>query len=356
MIETSHFGTSPDGIAVNLFTLSNSRGLVAGVCPFGATLTHLMVGDRKGSRDDVVLGFNTAAAYFQPHPYLGSTIGRVAGRVTPPEFTLGGKHHALSMNQPPHHLHGGFSGFDKRLWRAEIVDGAHGPTLRLSLQSAAGEEGYPGNVEVVVTYAVTESDALEIAYEARADQATPLSLTNHSYFNLRGESAGEAGLQHLQILADRYMPAGPDLSATGRVLPVMGESNDFRSPVRLSDRLGRLAGLHGDHYLLGPLAEQPVPRARLFDPASGRLMEVWTTEPCLQLYTGVALDGTIAGKTGRPYKTFAGVCLECQRYPGALHHTGFDSLIIGPGRPYRQVTQLRFSTRSEDQMPPGWPA
>lgn len=350
MIRETPFGAGPKGEPLHLFTLSNGRGVEVAITNFGGIVTSVMAPDRRGRAADVVLGFNSIGPYLAGHPYFGAIIGRIAGRLTPADFTLNGERHTLAANQFPHHLHGGQAGFDRRVWNAHVVTGGHGDELVLTYRSPAGEEGYPGNVDVTVRYGLTEANALTIGYQATSDRATPLSLTNHSYFNLKGESGGPVTSHQFQVLADEFTPVAPNFAHTGFRQPVVGQANDLRSPALLSARLDALFGRHGDNYLLRePRGSAAV--ARVFEPDSGRVLDVFTTECCLQLYTGVNLDGTVVGKVGQPYRQFHGFCLECQGYPAAPHFPAFAPITLSPGEIYSQKTMYRFGVADTREFP-----
>lgn len=337
------YGTLSSGEEVREFTLRNSRGMVARIINYGATLTELHVPDASGEVADVVLGFRDLAGYLGKHPCFGSTIGRVAGRITGGKFSLEGRKYALAINNPPNHLHGGPLGFDKRLWSSQaVVDTSD--AVKLTLCSPDGEEGYPGNVEVAVTYLLTPDNELVIQYEATTDKATPLSLTNHSYFNLSGEGSGDIGNHQLQIYSDAIVPTDSDMTLSGRREPVAGKPNDLNRMRRLGDVIPQLLNQHGDNYLLpGGQDGVPVPVARLWDPASGRCMEVFTTESCLQLYSAAVLDGTLKGKSGKAYVKFGGLCLECQGYPDGVNTPELGDIVLRPGDTCRQTTIYKFA-------------
>jgi aldose 1-epimerase len=346
-------GATPDGPGAGaIFTLA-AGGIEVGLASVGAAITRIVAADRLGRRADVVLGPPGIDGYRSNPAYMGVVVGRVAGRITPPYFDVEGRHYALEANNGPHHLHGGSCGFGRRTWSTEGV-APGGRSIRFRLHSPDGEEGYPGSVVVGVTYTLDGHGGLEISYEATADRPTPLSLTNHAYFNLAGESSGDVTGHLLQVKSDLYCPVTDAMAHTGAVEAVVAGANDFRSPALLCERLGRMHAAHGDLYYLGARATQPRPCARLMDPASGRWMAVSTTEPFLQVYTGSGLDGTLAGKSGRPYGRFAGLCLECEGHPGAVHRPFLDTLLVGPGRPYRQVTVYRFGASVEARLPEPW--
>jgi aldose 1-epimerase len=367
------FGTMPTGEPVHEYTLANARGVSVKIINYGGIITQLHVPDRDGQFADVVLGFDNLGQYLAGHPHFGCITGRVAGRITKGQFSLDGVDYKLAINNPPNHLHGGRLGFDKRLWTVDVGRdsfrrpfretsnrGGMNPALQeiapqtqlectsgltLSYLSPDGEEGYPGNVRVNVSYSLTDASDLVIDYAAVTDKATPLSLTNHSYFNLAGEGSIGFDDQRLQIFADEYDPADEDMTLQGRREAVVGLANDFRLLRRVREALPDLWKRHGDNYFLRRGADSVrVPAARLVDRKSGRVMDVSTTEPCLQFYTGVSLDGTLVGKSGRSYGPHAALCLECQGYPNGVNDPHLGDIVLRPRETYRQSTVYSFST------------
>jgi aldose 1-epimerase len=344
-ISERQFGTMPGGEPVFEYTLANAHGMALKIINYGGIITQLHVPDRGGRVADVVLGFDNLEQYLAGHPHFGCITGRVAGRVTGGRFSLDGVKYQLAINDPPNHLHGGSMGFDKRLWTAEAPSGEQG-AARVTLRyfSPDGEEGYPGNVRVSVVYTLTESNALAIEYTATTDKATPLSLTNHSYFNLGGEGSGSIVDHQLRIYAGEYAPADDSMTLLDRRERVAGQANDFGRPQRIGDALPGLWKRHGDHYFL-----RRDRAARLTDPRSGRVMTVSTTEPCLQFYTGVSLDGTQIGKSGRAYGPHAGLCLECQGYPNGVNEPKLGDIVLRPGSTYQQKTVYAFSSARPEE-------
>lgn len=337
------FGFLPSGEPVYIHTLTNPTGASVSILTLGGIVTSLRMPDRSGAFADVVLGFDNLEAYVAGHPYFGAIAGRVAGRITGACFTLDGVTYPLAANDGLNHLHGGLRGFDKHLWSAASFtrpDGA--PSLRLSRLSPDGEEGYPGNVTVSVTYTLTADNALIIDSEASTDRPTPFSLTHHSYFNLGGEASGSVANHTLQIHADTYAPADTAMTLLGRREPVTA-ANDFRQTRRVDDAIPQLHQGHGDLYFLPPAVEHRE-AARLEEPASGRTLTVSTTEACIQLYTGSSLDGTLTGKSGVPYAPHAGLCLECEGYPDGANTPALGDIILRPGAPLRHTTVYAFST------------
>jgi len=316
---------------------------------YGGIVTRLIAPDCDGNQKDVVLGLGDLDSYLAGHPHFGAITGRVAGRITDATFRLDGKTFALARNDPPNHLHGGVEGFDKKLWKATPVDRSDGaPSLRLAYHSPDGEEGYPGAVDVTVTYTVTEDNTFLIETEAITDRPTPFSLTNHSYFNLAGEAAGSIADHELQVFADEFVVSGEHMTLLGRLESVTGNGNDFRQPRRLGDAIPLLFKNHGDVYRLrgdDAPGQSPVLAARLVHPGSGRVLNVSTTEAYLQLYTAVSLDGSLVGKSGVPYGRHAGVCLECHGYPDGPNVPALGDIILRPGHPQRHTTAYAFSTQ-----------
>jgi aldose 1-epimerase len=333
---------------VEAWTLTGRGGLVLEAITYGGIVTRLLAPDRNGKAGDVVPGFNDLDSYLAGHPYFGAITGRVAGRIADAQFTLDGKTYQLACNDGPNHLHGGVTGFDKRLWSAAPVDRADGvPSLRLAYRSPEGEEGYPGNVEVAVTYTVTNNNAFLIETEAVSDRTTPLSLTHHSYFNLAGESSGTIADHRLEIFASEFVPVSESLIAAGRLESTSRHGNDFQSPRRMGEVIGQLFQGHGDLYALPPHAgNEPRLAARLEDPASGRVMTVSTTESYLQLYTGSHITETLKGKSGIAYARHAGMCLECEGYPDASNIAMRRDILLHPGQARRHTTAFAFSVRS----------
>jgi aldose 1-epimerase len=342
------FGVLPNGQSVEAWTLSGSGGLSLEAITYGATITRLVVPGRDGSATDVVLGFNNLQSYLASPSYIGAMIGRVAGRVTGGRFTLEGKTYELARNEAPNHLHGGVEGFDKKLWTAEPFQNGGPPSLRLTYRSPGGEEGYPGAVNVTVTYTVTDGNVLLVESEAVTDHPTPLALTQHSYFNLAGESAGSIADHELQIHADESVAVDDRMTLLGRLDSVAGRGNDFRQSRCVGAAIPQLFRHHGDLYRIrraasGDPPSRLAPAARLFHPGSGRLLEVSTTEAYMQLYTGSGLDGSVAGKSGVPYAPHAGLCLECQGYADGPNASALGDIILRPGTSRRETTAYAFS-------------
>jgi len=348
-VEKTSYGTTKDGQAVDLYTLTNAKGVVAKVMTYGALLTELHVPDRAGQLADVVLGFKTLQGYEGGHPYFGATVGRVANRIAKGRFRLGGQEYTLAVNNGPNHLHGGLKGFDKRVWKAQAVRAAGGAAVRFTYTSADMEEGYPGALTATVTYTLTHSNELRLDYTATTDKPTIVNLTNHSYFNLAGDGQGTILDHELTILADRYTPVDGTLIPTGEIASVRGTVMDFyrATPigVRISEVPGPAPGGYDHNYVLSHGGRVLAMSATVREPKSGRVMEVLTSEPGVQLYTGNFLDGTITGKAGVAYQKHFGFCLETQHFPDAINHPNFPPVVLQPGRTFKSTTVYRFSAR-----------
>lgn len=337
-MEKRVFGRTAEGREVSVYEITNRGGASVAILDYGGIVQSLRVPDRAGNLADVVLGGADMDFYLRRHPYFGCIVGRVAGRITRGELRIGGKGHRLAVNNPPNHLHGGLTGLDRRVWRAEPDGDA---ALILRYRSPAGEEGYPGNVDLTVAYRFTDAGELVIESEAVADEPTPVSLTNHSYFNLAGEGSGPVGDHRVQILANDCVPAADDLTLSGARTPVAG-ANDLRQPARFGDFVPGLHLQHGDNYLLDARDGEVVAVARVTEPRGGRTLEVRTDEACLQFYTGSFLDGSFTGKSGVAYGKHHGFCLECHGYPDGATHPELGEIIVLPGRPRKRTTVYAF--------------
>ena len=345
-VHKSTFGKLSDGTEIELYTLKNARGMVAKVITYGATLTELWVPDKNGKSADVVLGFDNLKQYEGQHPYFGATVGRYANRIAKGKFTLDGTEYSLAINNGPNSLHGGKVGFSRKVWKAEPVKQAHAAAVRFSYLSQDGEENYPGNLRVAVTYVLTDDNALEISYAAKTDKATPINLTNHSYFNLSG-AGSETILNDLVWLnADRYTPVDDTLIPTGELKQVDGTPFDFRKPTSIGSRNSQVPGTGGyDHnFVLNGESGRLRRVAQVDDPALGRSMEVWTTEPGVQMYVSLGLDGGIRG-IGGAYAKYGALCLETQHFPDSPNKPNFPSAILRPGQQFRSQTIYKFSAK-----------
>jgi aldose 1-epimerase len=341
-VEVSSFGKLPDGTPVQLFTLINSAGLIAKITDYGTIITELHVPDRAGNNGDVVLGFDNLAQYLKGHPCFGCTVGRVANRIAKGRFTLDGKNYTLAINNGPNHLHGGLKGFDKVLWTAAPQAGA---AVRFAYTSADGEEGYPGKLDVTVQMTLTDKNELAIEYTAVGEKPTPVNLTNHSYFNLAGQ--GDVLNHELVIAADHFTPKDDTNIPTGEIKPVRGTPMDFTQPHAVGSRFNELKEKptgYDHNFVLNGGGKSLSLAARVFEPKSGRVLEQFTTEPGVQLYTANYLDGSLTGKRGQVYRQHAGLCLETQHFPDSVNKPQFPSIILRPGQTYRQTTVHKFST------------
>jgi aldose 1-epimerase len=346
-VTSASFGTTAAGAPAQLYTLRNAAGLQASITNYGGTLTSLLVPDRAGQLADVVLGFADVSGYQSPEflksgPYFGALIGRYGNRIARGRFTLDGREYQLATNHGPNHLHGGRRGFDKVLWQAEAAETAAGPSLTLRYVSSAGEEGYPGTLTVAVTYTLTEDNALRLTYEATTDQATPLNLTNHSYFNLNLASGADVLAHEVELSADRYTVVDEALIPTGELRPVAGTPFDFTAAHAIGARIGQVPGGYDHNWVL----RGAQPAVRVYEPASGRTMAVTTDQPGVQFYTGNFLDDTLTGKAGIRYGRHAGFCLETQHFPDSPNQPTFPSTILRPGQTYRTTTEYRFGVRA----------
>jgi len=345
-ISKSPFGTMPEGTAVDLYTLTNTDGLVCKIITYGAVITELHVPDRTGRMGDVVLGFDNLPQYLKESPCFGAVVGRVANRIAKGRFTIDGKTYTLAINNPPNTLHGGIKGFDKVVWKAEAVDGPNGPSVVLTYVSPDGEEGFPGTLSVKVTYTLTNGNEVRIDYEATTDKTTAVNLTNHSYFNLscKGDVLGQV----LQLKASRYTPADAGLIPTGVIAEVAGGPLDFTQPKPIGRDLKKIPDKTNgyDHnFVIDGGGRSVVLAARAQDPVTGRALEVSTDQPGVQLYTSNNLNGKIVGKYGLAYPRYAGFCLETQHYPDSVNQPGFPSTLLRPGETFKSTTIYRFSVK-----------
>jgi len=345
------FGKNPYDEVVERFTLTNRNGIKLCIMTHGATILSIETPNRNGASADIALGFKAAAEYGPDTPYFGCTVGRFANRIAHGKFSLDGKDYQLALNgDGVHALHGGTRGFDKRIWAAEALEEKN--AVRMSYTSPDGEENYPGNLEAAVTYTLTENNELKLDYTATTDQATPVNLTNHNYFNLAGHAAGNIGEQVLTINADHFIPTDGTGNPQENLRSVEGTPMDFRAPHAIGERINAdyepiryLKSPGYDHnYCIHQRAEGELTfAARAEDPVSGRVMEVFTTEPGMQFYSGNFLDGTSRRKNGGVYVHRGGFCLETQHYPDSPNRPQFPNTILRPGEVYRSQTVYKFS-------------
>lgn len=338
-IAKRHFGTT-DGQDVSLYTLTNERGFEVSVIDYGGAVVSILAPDRRGEFANVALGFDTLEEYVGNPRYFGGLIGRHANRIGLGRFSLDGVQYQLTQNNGVNHLHGGAKGFDKRVWTATDETSSGVSVLRLEYLSVDGEEGYPGNVKANVSYKLSSDDELEINYEATTDRDTIVNLTSHAYFNLAG--GGDILGHELTLYADAFTPVSRELIPTGEVMPVENTPMDFR----LGKKIGRdldAAGGYDHNFVLQSSDGSLRPAARLYEPNSGRVLEILTTEPGIQFYSGNFLDGSLTGKGGVVYHKYTGLCLEPQKFPDAPNHADFPSTVLRPGETYRHVSKYRFS-------------
>ena len=353
-VKQESFGKTAEGVPVDVYTLTNASGMEVRAITYGGIILSLRVPDRTGALGDVVLGYETLDGYEKASPYFGAIIGRYGNRIAKGRFTLDGKKYTLAVNNAPNALHGGKKGFDKVVWRAESFKKPEGVGVVFSYTSPDGEEGYPGKLEASVTYTLGDANTLTFEYHAVTDKATPVNLTQHSYFNLAGDGGGDILGHELTIKASRFTPVDKTLIPTGELRSVSGTPFDFTTPHAIGERIGAddeqiKFGLGYDHNWV--LDREPGDSlqlaARVYEPTSGRVMEVSTVEPGLQFYTGNFLDGTITGKAGHVYRHRTGICLETQHYPDSPNKPDFPSTILKPGEEYRTRTVYAFSVRKQ---------
>jgi aldose 1-epimerase len=348
-IARSAFGKMADGQAIDLYTLTNSSGMQVTLTNYGGHVVSIVVPDRYGKMADVVLGFDHLDGYLATNPFFGALVGRYANRIGKAEFKLDGVEYKLAKNDGPNSLHGGLKGFDKRVWKAHEIAPPH-PAVELTYLSKNGEEGYPGNLSVKVVYTLTDANELRIDYTATTDKDTVLNLTNHSYFNLAGAGNGDILKQVMMINADRFTPIDATLIPTGELRSVAGTPLDFRKPTAIGARIDAddeqlKFGKGYDHnFVINRTGHGLTLAARAVDPASGRVLECFTTQPGVQLYTGNFLDGTIHGKGGKVYGRRSAFCLETQHFPDSPNKPSFPTAELKPGQTYHETTVYKFST------------
>ena len=345
------FGQTPDGEAVESFTLTNAHGIELRAISYGGIIVSLRVPDRDGRRDDVVLGHDDLAGYLAKPSFFGALVGRYGNRIAGGRFTLDGRTYTLATNNGPNHLHGGVRGFDKRVWKAQPFERPGTAGLVLTRTSPDGEEGYPGNLAVRVTYTLTDRDEVGFEYFATTDKPTVVNLTQHSYFNLAGDGKRDVLGHELMIDADRFTPVDKTLIPTGVLAAVAGTPFDFRKPAAIGARIGaddeqiRNGGGYDHNFVLNGRGQGLTPAIRVFEPTTGRTLDIATTEPGVQFYSGNFLDGSVTGKAGHVYGKRYGFCLETQHFPDSPNHPGFPSTVLRPGKEYRSKTVLKFGTR-----------
>lgn len=333
---------------MDIYTLTNKYGASAQITNYGGIVVTLNVPDRSGRLDDVVLGFDNLEAYLKVHPFFGALVGRYGNRIANGKFSLHGVEYTLAQNDGPNSLHGGLKGFDKVFWDAKPLDTPNGPALELTYLSQDGEEGYPGNLLVKVIYTLTHTNELRIDYSATTDKDTVINLTHHSYFNLAGAGQGDILAHELMIEADKFTPVNANLIPTGELRPVAGTPFDFTQPTPIGLRLNqadeqlKFGGGYDHNWVLNSQDGSLALAARVFEPASGRVMELWTTEPGVQFYSGNFLDGSIIGKGGCAYPRRSALCLETQHFPDSPNHPEFPSTVLRTGQTYTSTTVYKF--------------
>ncbi len=343
-IETSDFGTTPDGQKVSLYTLTNAAGNVVQLTNYGAIITKVEVPDRAGKKANVMLAFSTLEGYLERHPYFGATVGRYANRIAGGKFQIDGKTYTLVTNNGPNHLHGGTVGFDKKVWQAETSQTAEALQVTFKTFSPDGEEGYPGRLEVIAQYTWNNNNELTFAFTATTDKPTVLNLTNHGYWNLAGAGNGNILGTELQLSCDRFLSVDDTLIPTGPLTSVEGTPLDFRTPRTIGERIEKLPQTKGyDHcFVVNGQYGTMRPAAKAIEPVSGRVMEVFTTQPGMQLYTGNHLSGS-ASNGG--FKQHEGFCLETQHFPDSPNKPEFPTTLLKPGEKYYEATTHKFSVK-----------
>jgi aldose 1-epimerase len=342
------FGHMPNGSAVDGYTITNARGTTMHVITYGGIITSLRVADRAGKVDDIVLGFDSLAGYLKDPPYFGALVGRYANRIAKGRFTVDGKTYQLPVNNGPNSLHGGTRGLDKVVWHATSFQNDTGAGVILTHVSPDGDQGYPGRLDLRVTYTLNDQNELTVHYHATTDKATPVNLSQHSYFNLTGGARRDILDHVLSLEASRYTPVDATLIPTGELAPVAGTPFDFRTPTAIGARIGqpneqlKIAGGYDHNWVLDKRGAGMAHAARVVEPTSGRTLDVYTDQPGIQFYTGNFLDGTLTGKGGRVYAHRFGLCLETQHFPDSPNHPAFPSTILQPGKAFDSQTRFVF--------------
>lgn len=349
-ITKADFGKTPDGQTVEIYTLKNAKGAEARILTYGGIVQYLSVPDKSGKFDDVVLGYDNLQGYIDKTPYFGALIGRYGNRIGGAKFTLEGKTYKLATNNGPNSLHGGVVGFDKVVWTARPMETAQGPALILTYLSKDGEEGFPGNLTVTAIYTLTDDNALKVEFTAQTDKPTVVNLTHHSYFNLAGQGKGDILGHVLYINSDKTTPVDAELIPTGEIADVTGTPFDFRKPTPIGARINDPDKVlqYGPGYDHNWIVNNPPGKfglqAKVVEPGTGRVMEVWSDEPAVQFYAGNFLDGTIIGKGGVAYQKRTGFCLEPQHYPDSPNKPNFPSVVLLPGQTFHNTIVYKFST------------
>lgn len=350
-IKKDSFGKTADGKAVEIYTLENSKGASTQIITYGGTVVSLKVPDKSGTFGDIVLGFDSVGDYEKQTSYIGALIGRYGNRIAKGRFSLNGKEYDLAVNNGVNHLHGGLKGYDKVVWTAKPFVNKFGANLQLTYLSKDSEEGYPGNLNIKVIYTLTEKNELKIVYSATTDKDTVVNLTQHSYFNLAGAGNGDILSHQLLINADKFTPTDDGSIPTGELRSVKGTPFDFTKLTTIGDRINqddeqlKFGNGYDHNWVLNKKGKELSLAATAFETSSGRVMEVWTTEPGVQFYAGNYLDGTIPGKNGQTYPRRTGFCLETQHFPDSPNKPAFPTTVLKKGKVYSQTTIYRFSTK-----------
>lgn len=352
-IEKTEYGKLPSGQTADLYTLRNAAGMTAQITNYGGIIVALTAPDKDGKFEDVTLGQDSLSAYAKNNPYFGALIGRYGNRIAKGKFTLEGKPYTLVTNNMGNHLHGGTVGFDKVLWTATPIEGDE-PALKLAYTAKDGEEGYPGNLAVEVTYTLQKDNALKIDYRATTDKPTVVNLTNHTYFNLTGGAKRDILAHVVTLNADRFLPVDKTLIPTGKLQPVANTPFDFTEPTVVGTRINdstdtqiKYGGGYDHAWVLSGTGDSTRLAATVYEPTSGRVMEVRTDQPAIQFYTGNFLDGSVMGREGFAYKKRYAICLETEHYPDSPNHPAFPTTELRPGQTYKTTTIYQFSTRKE---------
>ncbi|WP_254085121.1 aldose epimerase family protein [Dawidia cretensis] len=344
------YGTLPDGHAVEEYTLKNKNGVELKVINYGGIVTSLKVPDKRGVFEDVVLGFDSLKGYLGGSPYFGAIVGRYGNRIAKGKFTLDGQTYTLAQNNNGQHLHGGLKGFDKVFWQISEVSSSEGASLKLNYTSQDMEEGYPGTLQAEVVYTLTDNNEFKIAYTATTDKKTVVNLTQHTYFNLTGNAKRDILDHQVMLHADKFVPVDKVLIPTGKLKDVTGTPFDFRTATAVGQRVNDkdeqliLGGGYDHAWVLSP-ADSGKAVASVYEPTSGRFLEVYTTEPAIQFYCGNFLDGTVVGKQGNAYPKRFGLCLETEHYPDSPNQPSFPTVVLNPGETYSTQTTYKFSTK-----------
>ncbi len=347
-VTEASFGTMPDGTPVRLFALTNAAGMEVRATTYGVILVSVRVPDRHGKLDDIVIGHDNLEGYLTKSRYFGAVVGRYGNRISGGHVEIDGRTYQLTLNNGPNHLHGGVKGFDKTVWNAEIANDSRGPSVVFTHTSPDGHEGYPGTVAARIAYTVTDQNELIIEYSATTDKPTVLNITQHSYFNLSGVGSGDVLGHRLTLHADKYTPVDATQIPTGEIAPVEGTPFDFRRETAIGERIDgdspqlKMSAGYDHNFVLSRNGTGLAPAARVVDPKTGRSMEIATTEPGIQFYSGNKLDGSMSGKGGHVYGSRTGLCLETQHFPDSPNKPNFPSTVLRPGEHYKSTTVFKF--------------